>query len=231
MDQPKRFLITDLDPRSPIVEAFRTLRANIRFVGVDHHIQTLLITSSAPTEGKSAISVNLAVAYAMSGKKVMIMDADLRRPSLHKFLQCSNAFGLTNILLGQRTVPDSIQKTKVEGLSLIASGPLPPNPAELLGSNNMDSILAQVEAEFDILIIDTPPVLAVSDALLLAPKADGCLLVTASLGTKREAAKAAKAALDKAQARVVGTVLNNFQVDQASYYYYYYYTSDSEAKR
>ncbi len=226
MEQPKQFLISQLDQRSPLVEAFRTLRANIRFVGVDHPIQTLLVTSSAPTEGKSSVSANLAVAYAMSGKQVLIIDADLRRPSLHKFYKCSNSFGLTHVLLGQRTIADSIQQTQIEGLSFLASGPLPPNPAELLGSSRMDEAMGQIKPNYDFIIIDTPPVLAVSDALLLAPKADGTVLVVASMGTKREAAKAAVAALSKSKARIVGTVLNNFQLDQPSYYYYYYYTQD-----
>lgn len=228
MEQPKQFLISQLDQRSPLVEAFRTLRANIRFVGVEHPIQTLLVTSSAPEEGKSSISTNLAVAYAMNGKRVLVIDADLRRPSLHQFYKCSNSCGLTHVLLGHRTISDSIQQTQVEGLSLMASGPLPPNPAELLGLSQMEEAMELVKADYDFIIIDTPPVLAVSDALLLAPKADGTLLVVASMATKRGAAKAALAALAASQSRVVGTVLNNFQLDEPSSYYYYYYSQGLE---
>jgi protein-tyrosine kinase len=231
MEEQKRFLLTELDQRSPVVEAFRTLRANIRCVGVDKPIESLLITSSAPTEGKSSVTANLAVAYAMSGKNVLLLDADLRRPSQHKFFKVSSSFGLTNLLLGQRTVADCVQSTKIEGLSLLASGPLPPNPAELLGSSQMDTVLAEVQARFDLVLIDTPPVLAVSDALLLAPKADGALLVVAALGTKREAARAALGALKKSKAKVVGSVLNNFQLDEPSYYYYYYYSQDQGAEQ
>jgi capsular exopolysaccharide synthesis family protein len=228
MEETKRFLLTDLDHRSPVVEAFRTLRANIRFVGVEKPLQSLLVTSSAPTEGKSSVIANLAVAYAMSGINVLLIDADLRRPSQHKFFKVSGSFGLTNVLLGQRTVSDSVQSTKIEGLSLLASGPLPPNPAELLGSAQMDKVFSEVKAGYELVLIDTPPVLAVSDALLLAPKVEGTLLVVAALGTKRDAAKAALSALKKANARVVGSVLNNFQLNQPSYYYYYYYGQDGE---
>jgi protein-tyrosine kinase len=227
MEQSQNFLISELDNRSPIVEAFRTLRANIRFVGVDHPLQTLLITSSAPTEGKSSISANLAVAYAMGGKRVLIIDTDLRRPSLHHSFRTTNSFGLTNVLLGQRTLKDSIQETGIGDLAFIASGPIPPNPAELLGSSQIDGILEEAKADFEMVIIDTPPVLVVSDALLLAPKADGCLLVVASKGTKREAAKAALKALEKTKARVVGTVLNNYNIGESSQYYYYYYQEES----
>ena len=228
MDKVNRYLISDLDHRSPFVEAFRTLRANIRFVAVDKPLESLLITSSAPTEGKSSVAANLAIAYAMNGKEVLLVDADLRRPTLHKYFSASGSFGLTNILLGKRTIPDSVQRTKIEGVSLLAAGPIPPNPTELLGSSRMDEVFAEIKENYQLVIVDTPPVLAVSDALLLAPKIDGTLFVIAALGTKKDAAKAALASLKKAKARVVGAVLNNFQIDHPSYYYYYYYSSEEK---
>ena len=165
----------------------------------------------------------------MSGKEVLLVDADLRRPTLHKYFSASGSFGLTNILLGKRTIPDSVQRTKIEGVSLLAAGPIPPNPTELLGSSRMDEVFAEIKENYQLVIVDTPPVLAVSDALLLAPKIDGTLLVTAALGTKKDAAKAALASLKKPRPGWWGCAEQ--LPDRHPSYYYYYYSSEESNDR
>lgn len=212
-------IITLLDSRSPQAEAFRSLRTNLEFSSLDHPLRTLLITSAEPDEGKSTILANLGVTYAQTNKRVILVDADLRRPRLHQFFDVSNNVGLSSAILK----PDEsllLQETEVAGLRILTSGPLPPNPADLLASRHMDALLQQLRDEADIVLLDAPPVIAVTDAAILATKVDGVLLVTSAGHTKREHAQRAKELLTKVNARIVGAVLNNAVLDTSIYRYY-----------
>ncbi|GGH84203.1 capsular exopolysaccharide synthesis family protein [Pullulanibacillus pueri] len=220
-DLKQRSLITHNNPKSPISEQFRTIRTNIDFSLADRDIRTLAITSSGPAEGKSTITANLAVVMAQQGKRVLLVDADLRKPTVHYTFRMNNTTGLTNLLTKQMKVSEVIHKTDVENLYVLPSGPIPPNPAELLGSRNMYDTLQELNTVFDMVIFDTPPVLAVTDAQVLATICDGTLLVISSGSTEIDAAKEAKALLEKSKARLLGAVLNRKPTKRNNYYYYY----------
>lgn len=215
-------LICLYDPQSPIAEAYRTLRTNIQYAGVNKEIKSLMVTSAGPEEGKTTTIANLAVAVAQTDKKVLLIDGDLRKPNIHRSFQVSNRVGLTNLLIRQAQLDYVIQKMPGIELYLLTSGPVPPNPAELLGSQRMKELLEELKAQYDMVLIDTPPLLAVTDAQLLASYVDGVLLVLGSGKVLRDHAKKAKALLDHVGANVVGAVLNKKQMDSESYYYYYY---------
>lgn len=219
----KRPIITDINPKSPISEAYRTLRTNIEFSSFDEHIRVIMLTSAGPGEGKSTTAANLAVAFAQAGKKVLIMDADLRKPTLHHTFSKTNRWGLTNIIAGQAEVKEVISQTEINNLDLLASGPIPPNPSELLASKRMSALLEELKLIYDIIIVDTPPALAVTDAQIMSTKCDGVILVIDSGKVKREIALKVKMNLEYVNARILGAVLNNIdRKDGESYYYYYY---------
>lgn len=215
-------LICLYDPQSPIAEAYRTLRTNIQYAGVNKELKSLMVTSAGPEEGKTTTIANLAVAVAQTDKKVLLIDGDLRKPNIHRSFQVSNRVGLTNLLIRQAQLDYVIQKMPGIELYLLTSGPVPPNPAELLGSQRMKELLEELKAQYDMVLIDTPPLLAVTDAQLLASYVDGVLLVLGSGKVLRDHAKKAKALLDHVGANVVGAVLNKKQMNSESYYYYYY---------
>lgn len=201
-------LITMTDPRSPASEAYRTLRTNLSFYSLDDPLQTLVVTSPAPDEGKSTTIANLAVTMAQGGRRTILVDCDLRRPSLHEFFSLQNDVGLTTMVLDEQA--DLIlQETSVEHLSLLPSGPKPPNPADLLGSRHLDRVLRILKEKADIVLIDAPPVLGVTDAAVLGAKADGILLVVSAGKTRRDHAERAKDLLEKARVRIVGVALTN----------------------
>jgi len=212
-------LITLSDPRSPISEAYRTLRTNLSFSSLDEPIKTLVVTSPTPDEGKSTTIANLAVTMAQGGRKTILVDCDLRRPSLHTFFNCQPEPGLTNLLLDKDSEP-SLQETEVDDLFLLSSGPLPPNPADLLGSKRMDHIISKLGDVADIVLFDAPPVIAVTDATILGAKVDGVLLVISAGRTKREHAQRAKDMLEKANVRIVGAALTNAPKDSSIGGYY-----------
>ena len=212
-------LITLTDPRSPVSEAYRTLRTNLSFYSLDEPIRSLVVTSPAANEGKSTTAANLAVTMAQSGRRTLLVDCDLRRPSLHELLGKPEAPGLTNVLLGE-TEEIPIQPTDVENLFLLTSGPPPPNPADMLGSRRLDTILERLNEEFDIVLLDAPPVIAVTDAAVLGAKVDGVLLVLQAGKTKRDHAERAKELLEKAKDRIVGATLTNAPKDSAVGGYY-----------
>jgi non-specific protein-tyrosine kinase len=211
-------LITLTDPRSPVSEAYRTLRTNLSFYSLDHPIRTLVVTSSAPGEGKSTTIANLAVTLAQSGRRTILVDCDLRRPSLHTLFNLAEQPGLTNMMLDETEAP--LQKTEVENLWLLASGTKPPNPADLLGAQKVDKVIDQLLAQADIVLFDAPPVIAVTDAAVLGAKVDGVLLVISAGKTRREHAERAKELLEKAKVRIVGVTLTNAPKDGSLGGYY-----------
>jgi non-specific protein-tyrosine kinase len=204
-------LITLRDPGSAAAEAYRTLRTNIQFSSLDRPLKTLLFTSTAPDEGKSTSLANLAVTMAQAEQRVLMVDCDLRRPSLHTLFGLPNEQGLTSAILDEGELP--LQPTGVPGLSLLASGPLPPRPADLLGSRRMEALIERLRAAADIVLIDTPPVVAVTDAAVLAPRVDGVLLVLQAGQTRRDRAREARQILEKVKAHVIGVVLNNARLE------------------
>lgn len=220
-------LVTLRDPRSPAAEAFRTLRTNVQFSSVDQPIRTLLLTSTSAEEGKSTILANLGVTFAQAGTKTLLVDCDLRRPSLHQLFELDNATGLTTAVIGETNDPLPVCETPVANLWVLPSGPLPPNPAELLASKRMDAIIQRLKEQAELVLFDAPPVIAVTDAAILAGKVDGVLLVFAAGKTKREHASRAKTALERVNARILGTVLNNVKLDIRVYRY----TSDAKGTR
>ncbi|MGG6433224.1 CpsD/CapB family tyrosine-protein kinase [Anoxybacillus sp. D401a] len=216
-----RSLITKTNPKSPISEQYRTIRTNILFSVVDRPLRSLMVTSSAPAEGKSTTVANLAVVFAQQGKKVLLVDADLRKPTVHYTFRKDNHVGVTNVLTKQAPFQTAVKETDVDNLFVLTSGPIPPNPAELLGSSAMEELLAEAYKQFDLVLFDTPPVLAVTDAQILANQCDGTILVVHSGKTEIEAAQKAKELLINAKGKLLGVVLNQKKQKESSYYYYY----------
>jgi capsular exopolysaccharide synthesis family protein len=216
---PSTQLVVLNDARSAAAEAFRTLRTNIQFASLDNSLQLISITSTGVDDGKSLVAANLAVTMAQAEQRVILVDGDLRRPALHTIFGLNNENGLTSMLFASEGTPAPLQDTGISGLQLLASGPLPPRPADILGSRRMGEILQSLRAVADVVIIDTPPLLAVSDAVVLAPRVDGVMLVLQAGKTRREHAKQARAILEKAKANIVGVVLNGAELTQASGYY------------
>jgi non-specific protein-tyrosine kinase len=209
---------------SAATEAYRVLRTNLQFAAVDRPLRTLLVGSPAPTEGKSLTVANLGAALAQAGKHVVAVDTDLHRPRLHRLFKLRNNVGITTALLEERPVLDGLlQETTVPGLRVLTSGPLPPNPAELLGSARMKELLGELSAQADVVLLDSPPATALADAAILSSQCDGVLLVLDSGKTRREVAKRALEALKRVNARVIGALLNRMPTRGAGYYYYYYY--------
>ncbi|WP_449537884.1 CpsD/CapB family tyrosine-protein kinase [Ferdinandcohnia sp. Marseille-Q9671] len=219
--QQNRSLVTLVNPKSPISEQYRTVRTNIQFSTVDGDMRTIMVTSSGPGEGKSTTTNNIAVVFAQQGKKVLLVDSDLRKPTAHYSFRIDNHVGLTNVLTKQEKLKNAVRDTDEKNLYVLPSGPIPPNPAELLGSKAMDEFLNEAKDLFDIIIFDTPPALAVTDAQVLANKTDGVVLVVSSGRTENEAAIKAKDLLVNASAKLLGVVLNNKKITDSSYYYYY----------
>jgi non-specific protein-tyrosine kinase len=215
---PDSPLITLRDPSSAAAEAYRTLRTNLLFSSLDKPLHTLLVTSSAPNEGKSTSVANLAVTMAQAEQSVLLVDCDLRRPGLHTLFGLPNEVGLTNAILAQDEGPLPIQATSVPGLRLLTSGPLPPRPADLLGSRRMGALIERLRREADIVLFDTPPVVAVTDAAVLAPRVDGVLLVLHAGQTRRDRARESRQILEKVKANIVGVVLNGAKLERGYTY-------------
>lgn len=217
----RRKLITAVDPKSPISEQYRTVRTNIQFSSVDEEIKTIMVTSAGPSEGKSTTAGNLAITFAQQEKKVLLVDADLRKPTVHYTFNQTNTFGLTTVLAGQISLSEAIDLTDIENLSVLTSGPIPPNPAELMGSKSMERFLAEAKKAYDIILFDTPPILVVTDAQVLANSCDGTVLVVYSGRTEMEQATKAKELLAATNGKLLGAVLNHKKLESSDYYYYY----------
>jgi non-specific protein-tyrosine kinase len=212
-------LITLTDPRSPASEAYRTLRTNLSFYSLDHPLRTLVVTSPGPNEGKSTTVANLAVTMAQSGRRTILVDCDLRRPKLHELFDLPSSPGLTNLVLDEVSEPP-LKPTSVDNLWLLSSGPTPPNPADLLGTNKVDQVIETLLTKADIILFDVPPVMAASDATILGAKADGVLLIIQAGKTRRDQSERARELLERAKVRLVGVALTNAPKDGLMGEYY-----------
>ena len=223
-------LIMYHDPRSPVSEAFRTLRTNLEFASPGAQLKSILISSPGPNEGKSVVAANLGISLAQTGKRVILVDADLRKPTQHKLFSLTNKEGLTTLLV-KDVEQDVRQETQVPGLCIITSGPIPPNPSELLTSGRMDSVIDILADKADIVIYDSPPIAVVSDAIILSAKLDGALVVVRLGVTLKETTKRAKELLKTSRSKVLGVVVNEVMPRHGyGNYNYYYYYSESEDK-
>lgn len=224
MNKDARKLITVTQPKSPVAEQYRTIRTNIEFMAVDQEIQAILVTSATQGEGKSTTSSNLAVAYAQQGKKVLIIDTDMRRPTVHYTFKVANGLGLSSLLTRQAEKEKAILPTKVDNLSILTAGPIPPNPAELLSSRAMEHLVSQLRADFDVIIFDAPPLLQVADSRITSKLTDGVVLVVGCTTSDRQRVLKAKEQLELAEAKILGVVLNRRELtDDSAYQYYYSY--------
>jgi protein-tyrosine kinase len=214
-------LVAHWEPKSHVAEAYRTIRTNIQFASVDREIKTLLVTSTGPSEGKSITAANLAIVMSQSDKKTIFVDTDLRKPTGHHAFHLPNRRGLTSYLSGNDRMEEVLQSSEIPNLSIITSGPIPPNPAELLGSRKMELFLDELKEKYDYIVFDSPPVIAVADSTILATKVDGCILVVNAGKTNRDLALKAKQQLENANVNLLGVVLNNRKMKGNSYYYYY----------
>lgn len=230
MGSEMRSLYVRNHPKSPVAEAVRTLRTNLQYMSFDKPLRSIIVTSALPAEGKTTVAGNLALALADAGNRTIIVGVDLRKPSVHQLFNCDNSVGVTSVLTGHATLEQALQKTDHPNLELLASGPLPPNPAEMLGSRAMRSLIDELTHAADKVIFDAPPLIAVTDAALLAPALDGALLVVRVGYTPREIARQAKEQLEKVNAPLLGVVANRIHVGRESAYYYYYGTEASETR-
>ncbi|MDO4289281.1 MAG: CpsD/CapB family tyrosine-protein kinase [Eubacterium sp.] len=218
----KRSIITYQSPKDPISESFRNMRTNITFSNIDQEMRVLTITSVGKGEGKSTIIANYAVALAQAKKKVVLLDCDLRRPRVHRLFDQPNRRGLTNVLLREAAITEAIQSTEVENLYLVSSGPIPPNPSEILASKRLEEVIEKLKEAFDYILIDAPPVGVVTDAAVLSKVTDGFIVVAAINVTNKEGIKLAIDTLKNVNANIVGVVANNAPLTKRSGYYYYY---------
>lgn len=214
-------LTTHTYPKSPIAEAYRTLRTNLGFTSIDQPYRSILISSANPRDGKSTITSNLAVVMAQAGNKVILVDSDLRKPVLHRIFQVENDKGFTNCLMQNLDVEEVAYSDLVENLSVLTSGPIPPNPAEILGSRQTSLFWPSLMEKYDYVLIDAPPILAVTDTSIVSSQVDGVIIVVDSASTRKDLAQQAKKQLVKANATIIGVVLNQVKMNKKDYQYYY----------
>lgn len=216
-------LITYTNPKSLNAEQFKTLRTNIEFAQLDRQLKSILVSSSIPAEGKSTVASNLGYAIAQTDKKVLIVDADLRKPTVHRTFKLNNEQGLTTLLsTADLKFNQVVQHSRELNLYFLPSGPIPPNPSELLGSGRMSRLMKELNQYFDIVIYDAPPITAVTDPQILATKVDGVVLVVRQGYSRKEEVKKAKTALDNVNANILGYVMNGKNINDSSGYYAYY---------
>ncbi|WP_278838690.1 CpsD/CapB family tyrosine-protein kinase [Ligilactobacillus saerimneri] len=225
-------LITAANPKNPVSEQFRTIRTNIHFMSVDKPLRRIAFTSSSVSEGKSTVTANMAITWAQDGKKVLLIDADLRRSTLHRTFELPNNRGLTTILtsgLSKIDLNQVIPNSGIKNLDVLTAGPIPPNPSELLNSKRMLNFLKAVEPMYDLVVIDVPPLLEVTDTQVLSDKLDGIVLVVRAGVTQKAGVARAVEMLKISKARLLGYVLNDADSEDAAYGYGYGYGySDKE---
>lgn len=207
-------------PKSIVAEAYRTLRTNIQYSSFDEKYKVIVVTSSVPGEGKSTTAGNLALALAQGGNKVLLIDCDMRKPSLHKKFKISNIAGLSDLLINKYVMEEVAFKFN-DNLTVVTSGSIPPNPSEMLDSISMRNYIKEMREKFDYIVMDTPPIQAVTDAQILSAKADGTLLVVKAESTKKDAVINSINLIKKVNGTVIGTVLNGVDNKRNKYYYYY----------
>lgn len=212
--------IVEKKPKSITAEAYRTLRTNIQYSSFDKEVRVIVVTSSEAGEGKSTTAGNLAISFSQAQKKTIMIDCDLRKPSLHKKFRISNMVGLSDLLKGRESLKEAVHKYD-DYLDILTSGKVPPNPAEMLGSRSMENLLEKLKEEYDMIIIDSAPLQAVTDAQILSRKADGTIIVVRAEKTKRDSVIQAKELLKKVDANILGIVLNGVENIRKKYYYYY----------
>ncbi|HRZ87431.1 MAG TPA: CpsD/CapB family tyrosine-protein kinase [bacterium] len=223
-------IIMHCDPRSPIAEAYRTLRTNLYYVNKDKSLKTILVTSCRPEEGKTLTIVNLAITLAEIGNNVLLVDTDMRRPALHAMFNIEKDPGLSDVLRGNMTWDKVLVKTGIDNLSVITAGHIPKNPSELIGGDKMKELIKEQTAFFDVVLFDSASILSVTDASILSTMVDGVLVVILADKTPREAAQRSVSLLRKINAKVLGVVFNAVDVTREGYYYYYY-SADKRAHR
>ena len=216
-------IISYNDPKSVISEQYRAIRTNIEYSNVDQNTKTILVTSSDKNEGKTTTVSNLAVSFANLNKKVLIIDCDLRNPSIHKMFKLNNIYGLTDILAKDRAVDKCIQETELKNLYVLTAGATPPNPAEILSSEKMKNLIEDLKNIYDYIFIDTPPIGLVTDAGVLSSFIDGVVLVVKSESVEKKYLEETKKKLDAVDARILGAILNSYKSEQKDYNYYSYY--------
>lgn len=218
----KNTVITHLDPKSAISESFRNLRTNVHYTNIDKEVKLIQVTSSVQGEGKSTITANYAVTVAQSGKKVLIVDCDLRRPQIHKIFNVSNTSGLSNVLVGDNQMDKNIKDTNVPNLFILTSGPIPPNPSEMLDSKRMKELILSLKDHFDMILLDSPPIMPVTDGLILSQIVDGTIVIVSLGSTEKDAFKKTMSSLENIGANILGTVINKAS-SKAGYYVNYEY--------
>ena len=210
----ERELVAITMPNSLISEQFRRLRTNLNFSSTKENLQTLIVTSANAGEGKSMVAANLAVVYAQEGKKVLLVDSDLRNPTAHKTFRMQNDVGISTLLTEEMNVEKAVRKTAIENLDLLCSGPIPSNPSELLSSKAMEDLMGKLKKAYDFVIFDSPPILSVVDGQIIANKCDASIFVINSGKTDREQALEAKEAITSSGSKVLGVILNNYRKRQ-----------------
>lgn len=212
--------IVEKQPKSIAAESYRTLRTNIQYSSFDKEYKVIMVTSSEPGEGKSTTAGNLALCLAQGDKKVILVDCDLRKPSLHKKFKVSNIIGLSDVIIGKEELVTAFHRYN-KNLVILTSGKIPPNPSEMLSSKTMTVLLEELKNNFDYIILDTPPVQAVTDSQILSTKSDGTIIVVKAERTKKDSVENAINLLKKVNANIIGTVLNGVDNSRNKYYYYY----------
>jgi capsular exopolysaccharide synthesis family protein len=223
-------LIPNLNKSSHIYDAYRALQINFAFVNHDRVLKSILVTSPGPGEGKTLTAINMAQVFSGNKVKTLLVDCDLRRPMVHKVLAINDEPGLTNVLINKVTLEQVIHKFQNEYLYVLSCGKLPPNPSEILDTSKMRELLAQFKNEYDLIILDSPPLIAVTDALVLSTMVDGVCLVIKSSRTSQEAALKAKQLLKNSRTRIIGTILNDINLKDIYGYYKDYYYSNNASK-
>ncbi len=221
-DDPARDLYVARNPKSAQAEAIRSVRTNLLFMSPDKEQKRILVTSSSPQEGKSSVALNLAVAMAQNGAKVLLIDTDMRRPRLHRALGVSNEVGISTVLVNEARLADAIKSTEVAGLSLLPCGPVPPNPAEMMHTERFREVLEELSQRYDRLILDSPPVVAAADAAVLSSQVDGVIYVARFKKTTKDLAKRMLRTLHDVNAPILGVVLNDVNLESQEYGYYSY---------